>query len=62
MSRIFSSSFTAFKDPFRCPLLLLVGYKASTSSALYEAITYTLRTLFKDFSSIVVSIAIDLGA
>ena len=61
MSRIFSGSFTAFKDPFRRPLLLLVGYKASTSSTSCEVITYALRTSSKDFSSIVGSIAIDLG-
>ena len=62
MSRVFSSSFTTFKDPFRRPLLFLVSYKALTSSTSYKAITYTLRTLSKDFSSIVGSIVIDLGA
>ena len=59
---MFGGSFAAFEDPFGCPLLLLVGCKASTSSALCEAITCALRTSSEDFSSIVVSIAIDLGA
>ena len=62
MSHIFSGSFAAFEDPFGRPLLLLVSYKDSTSSASYETITYTSRTSSKDFSSIVGSIATDLGA
>jgi len=62
VSRTFGGSFAAFEDPFRRPLLLLVGYKASTSSASCEAITCALRTSSEDFSSVVVSIAIDSGA
>jgi len=60
-SSLFITSFTAFKDPFRHPLFFLVSYKDLTSSTSYETITYTLRTLSKDFSFIAGSIAIDSG-